>query len=125
MKLRIRGDSIRLRLTRGEVQSLVADGRVAERTHLPAGTAFGYELRVEAGRQLPAATFEAGVLGVALPIATAAAWAGSEEVAIRAELPLASGTLSLLIEKDFPCMVVRAGEDDSDAFQRDRLAVAD
>ena len=48
MKLRIRGDSIRLRLTRGEVQELVSRGAVAELTRLPAGPGFGYQLRAAA-----------------------------------------------------------------------------
>ena len=124
MKLRIRGDSIRLRLTRGEVADLVATGMVAERTRLPVGPAFGYQLRADAAARGVTATFEAGVLGVAVPSASAAAWAASEEVAIQGELPVAGGTLTILIEKDFPCLTVRAGEDDSDAFARDRLAVS-
>ena len=44
MKLRIRDNSIRLRLTRGEVDSLRADGLVKARTEFPAGHEFGYEL---------------------------------------------------------------------------------
>lgn len=123
MKLRIRGDSIRLRLTRGEVADLIAQGRVAEHTHLPAGAGFRYELRADAGARAVSASFEAGVLGIALPKAAADAWARSEEVGIRAEVPLAEGALSVLVEKDYPCLTVRAGEDDSDAFARDRLAV--
>jgi hypothetical protein len=123
MKLRIRGNSIRLRLTRGEVQDLVTEGRVAELTRLPVGPAFGYQLRADAAAGAVTATFEAGVLGVAVPKAAAAAWAASDEVAIEGAVPVADGTLTILVEKDFPCLTVRAGEDDSDAFARDRLAV--
>ena len=121
MKLRIKGDSIRLRLTRGEVAQLVASGTVADATLLPVGPGFGYQLRTDPLARAPSATFEAGVLGVAVPKALAEAWAASEEVAIRAELPVAGGTLLILVEKDFPCQTVRDGEDDSDAFARDRL----
>jgi hypothetical protein len=123
MKLRIRGNSIRLRLTRSEVQDLVTQGQVAELTRLPVGPAFGYQLRVDASAGALSATFEAGVLGVVVPRGAADAWASSEEVAIDAQLPVADGTLTILVEKDFPCLTVRAGEDDSDAFARDRLAV--
>lgn len=123
MKLRIRGNSIRLRLTRGEVQDLVTRGTVAELTTLPVGPGFGYQLRADAAVGAPTATFEAGVLGVAVPKAAAETWAASEEVAIEGQLPVAGGTLTILVEKDFPCLTVRAGEDDSDAFARDRLAV--
>ena len=123
MKLRIRGDSIRLRLTRGEVEELVAHGAVAETTRLPVGPAFGYQLRADALGRAVTATFEAGVLGVAVPRAAAEAWAASEEVAIRGEVPVAGVALTILVEKDFPCLTVRQGEDDSDAFARDRLTV--
>ncbi|MBS0394397.1 MAG: hypothetical protein JSR54_07190 [Proteobacteria bacterium] len=125
MKLRIRGDSVRLRLARGEVQALVQSGAVRERTRVPGGAAFGYELRSDPAAAAVAASFDGGVLAVTVPAAAAVAWAGSQEVAIRAELPLAGGALAVLIEKDYPCLTVRAGEDDSDAFARDRLAVAD
>lgn len=123
MKLRIRGDSIRLRLTRGEVQDLVAKGAVMETTRLPVGPGFAYQLRADASARTVTATFEAGVLGVAVPRAAAEAWAASEEVTIQGEVPVAGSTLTILVEKDFPCLAVRAGEDDSDAFARDRLAV--
>ena len=123
MKLRIRGDSIRLRLTRGEVGGLVATGVVAERTRMPAGPGFRYELRTAAEARALTATFEAGVLGVEVPRAAAEAWAVSEDVAIQGEVPAEGGTLTILVEKDFPCLTVRQGEDDSDAFARDRLAV--
>jgi hypothetical protein len=123
MKLRIRGDSIRLRLTRGEVGDLVAKGVVAERTQLPVGPGFRYQLRAAASARAVHATFEAGVLGVEVPKAAAEAWAASEEVAIRGDLPAGDGTLTILVEKDFPCLTTREGEDDSDAFARDRLAV--
>jgi hypothetical protein len=123
MKLRIRGDSIRLRLTRSEVADLVAHGAVAELTRLPVGAGFGYQLRSDPLASAVTATFEAGVLGVAVPKALAEAWAASAEVAMHGELPVAGGMLTILVEKDFPCMTVRPGEDDSDAFARDRLAV--
>lgn len=118
MKLRLRGDSIRLRLTRGEVQALVTDGVVAERTRLPVGPAFGYELRADGALRAPTATFEGGVLGVAVPRAAAASWAASDEEGMRADVPVAGGTLAIVVEKDFPCATSRAGEDDSDAFER-------
>ena len=123
MKLRLRGDSIRLRLTRSEVADLVAKGAVVETTRLPAGPGISYQLRADATGRALGATFEAGVLAVAVPKSVAEAWAASEEVAIGGELPVAGGILTVLVEKDFPCLTARAGEDDSDAFARDRLAV--
>ncbi len=121
MKLRTRGDSIRLRLTRAEVRDLAAHGEVAERTRLPAGAGFGYRLRADPRGNEITASFEAGVLGVAVPRAAVETSAASEEAAMRAELPLPGGALAILVEKDFPCMTARAGKDDRDAFARARL----
>ena len=60
-----------------------------------------------------------GVVTVGLPRADAARWFAPYEVGVRGELVLPDGErLSLLIEKDFPCLTARPGEDDSDAFPR-------
>jgi len=120
VKLRIKGDSIRLRLTRGEVQALIANGLVAELTHFPGGGAFGYRLTAAADCREVGASVAASALTVALPAGLARQWGESDEVGIRVALPLGAGELGILIEKDFPCPTARPGEDDSDAFGRDR-----
>jgi hypothetical protein len=124
VKLRIKGDSVRLRLTQREVLSLVDAGHVEEATRFPGGESLRYVLSAAAGVGEMAASFRAGTLTVALPPALARRWAESEEVGIRATLPLGAGELSLLIEKDFPCPTARPGEDDSDAFRRGRPLAA-
>ena len=45
MKLRIRGDSIRLRLKRGEVDQITAGSSIVEETHFP-NSVFSYRLDV-------------------------------------------------------------------------------
>jgi hypothetical protein len=123
MKLRIKGDSIRLRLLRPEVEALIAGGVVRELTHLPPGEAFGYELRCDPRAAAVSARFEGGCIRVVVPEARARAWGGSDEVDIRAEQPIAEGRLMILIEKDFPCLTDRPFEDDRGAFPRDQLRV--
>lgn len=123
MKLRIRGDSIRLRLTRGEVAELLERGEVADATHFPAGPALGYRLCADPAAATVSAAFEAGTLQVRLPRATADGWGRSDEVAVRGAVPVGAGSLSILVEKDFPCPTSRPGEDDSDAFSGDRRGV--
>jgi hypothetical protein len=120
MKLRIKGDSVRLRLTRTEVRSLLEAGTVAETTRFPGGATLRSVLRTRPGATDIAAGFEAGTLTVSLPADAARRWGTSEEVEIRATLPLEGGALELSIEKDFACLTTRPGEDDSDAFRRDR-----
>ena len=115
MKLRIRGDSLRLRLTRSEVRQLRASGRVEQTVHFGPQRALSYVLQrreVEA----PRASFEGDRIEVALPPGIADTWADSDQVGIEASQALPEGQLRLLIEKDFQCLAPRAGEDDGDAF---------
>ena len=114
VKLRIRGDSLRLRLTRGEVRQLRETGSVVETIHFGVGE-LQYELR-SADVATPVASFDGSRIAVSLPREQANAWADGDEVGIAAEQALAGGQLSLLIEKDFRCLAPRGGEDDGDAF---------
>jgi hypothetical protein len=118
VKLRIRGDSVRLRLVRSELQSLLDQGAVEEATRFPGGSALRYRLLADPAAKAVTARFEAGQLSITLPRAAAKAWGESEEEGLEAELPLEGGTLRVLIEKDFPCLATRPHEDDRDAFPR-------
>ena len=125
MKLRMKGDSIRLRLTRNDVSSLVTQGRVEDCTRFPVGAPLGYAVVMDATAGAVGAAFDAGVITVHIPGADARAWARSEEVTIRAELPVASGVLLVLVEKDFPCTTPRAGADDREPLFGARRPVED
>lgn len=114
MKLRVRGDSLRLRLTRAEVEQLRDTGEVRETVHF-GPRALDYAL-ASGEVAAPEARFEGDCVLVTLPRALAQAWAISAQVGISAEQALDSGSLQLLIEKDFKCLAPREGEDDSDAF---------
>lgn len=116
MKLRIRGDSLRLRLTRSEVLHLDETGEVRETIHFGAG-ALDYVLRRGEG-SAARARFEGSSITVELPRATVETWARTDQVSIVADQPLPEGQLRLLIEKDFKCLAPREGtdEDDRDAF---------
>jgi hypothetical protein len=116
MKLRIRGNSIRLRLTQSEITQLAAEGFVREKTRFP-GSAFGYELRTDPHAREVSAVFENGKISVTVPLEQALTWVGTDQVGIEASQPAASdGDLRILIEKDFACTSRRTGEDESDAF---------
>lgn len=127
MKLRIRANTLRLRLMRAEVDQLLAAGETGE--SMPAlGGALAYAFALGDG-DAAIAELKTGAHGVELrvtwPRAEATAWAQDpREVGMRATVALPAGAdgkageVSLLVEKDFPCLVVREGEDDSDAFAR-------
>ena len=117
MKLRIRDDSIRLRLERGEVDALANDGVVAARTHFGNGCEFRYRIESRSDISDAGASFADATLAVHLPAAAVAAWAGSEQVSIRARQAAGRGSeLAILVEKDFACLAPRPDEDESDMF---------
>ena len=118
MKFRIRGDTIRLRLKRSEVARLAAGASVVEETHFPESV-LTYRLDVSETNSI-SASFDNGSIAVTVPKSEALAWASTDEVSLHAEQKLpGSGSLSLLIEKDFSCLKPshhRDSEDDEDTF---------
>jgi hypothetical protein len=117
MKLRIRGNSLRLRLTQTEVAELVYAGRLENRTQLgqdPA-LAFVFRLQLSPFRLAPGVEYGGGRITVSLPEGQARSWAQEDEVGIYSEEPWG---LKLSVEKDFQCLDQRPNEDDSDAFDR-------
>ena len=118
MKLRIRKNSLRLRLQQHEVKQLVATGAVIDET------CFGTEtLRcsIETSADVSAlcAELTSNTIRIRVPLAAALNWANSDEVGMLAEQATPAGPLLLLIEKDFACLQPRdpaLREDDSDAL---------
>lgn len=105
MKLRIRGDSVRLRLTRPEVEALDATGVVEERTRFPGARALVYRLQVDDNTEMPTASLDASTVVVRLSRAMAVRWCRGPDVGIEADQPLTGGgSLRLTIEKDFECL---------------------
>lgn len=118
MKLRIRGNSLRLRLTRGEVDALAKDGRVEDAIAFgPTDAArLSYAVVAREAKGV-SAEWTGRAIAVVVPVAQARAWAASEEVGIEHEQPVGAGaTLQVTIEKDFACLTPRSGGDDEDAF---------
>ena len=117
MKLRIRDNSVRLRLTRGEVSTLHQDGIIKCRTGFPGGREFRYELESSPAIVSPGAFLSDSVMTVRLPEATVLAWATTDQVSIRGEQLLQDGeTINILVEKDYQCLTPREGEDESDMY---------
>ena len=117
MKLRILDNSIRLRLTQAEVDSLSSDGLIGSAVLFAGGSRLGYCLESSPACVDPVAHFESSELKVRLPESAVQHWATSDEVSIEAEQGLdEGGYLKILVEKDFACLAPRAGEDESDMF---------
>jgi hypothetical protein len=117
LKIRIRDNSIRLRLTRGEVDDMRDNGVVTSRTGFPGGRQFIYSLESSPASVNPAAFYSDNEIRVRLPETQVLAWAASEQVSIEGEQTLDDGEkLSILVEKDFACLAPRPGEDESDMY---------
>ena len=104
MKLRIKGDSLRLRVAPSEVLQLIATGRIVETTHFAPGVHLSYALQHSAAADCIAVTHALHEVTVIVPTSVALAWANGDHVGIYGDVPNGSGSLSLAIEKDFACL---------------------
>lgn len=125
MKLRIRGNSLRFRLTQGEVRRLVADGRISESIYFsPIATAdaLTYSLETCTNIATVSASYREGEVLITLPARKAAEWANTGQVGIEQTQPIREGLdLRIVVEKDFRCLQPRTEEDESDNFPNPEL----
>jgi hypothetical protein len=122
MKLRVRGNSIRLRLSPDDLTTLLSSGAVEDHVSFGGGQALRYRLESVQGAEAGAQLRDSAII-VRFPIDSVKRWARPEEVAMRAEQPLAGGmALCLLVEKDFQCLVPRSDEDDEALFPNPKAA---
>lgn len=126
MKLRLRDDTLRLRLTRSEVDTLASRGRLEARTRL-GGASLLYAVEATESSQEPEArlalTSHRAELVVRLSRDRVRSWAEGDAVGIygEQEMPDGEGRLSLAVEKDFRCLTPRdEAEDPPDAFPHPR-----
>ena len=112
MKLRIQGNSLRLRLTRKEVAELHDCGRVESFIEFAPGSKLAYALEGSPHATFVTASFEGRAIIVAVPIPLMRDWAEGDQVSI--EGPRQAG-VQLLIEKDFKCLH-KPDQQDPDAY---------
>ncbi len=123
MKLRMRGNTLRLRLTRGEVDAIGRGETVSESTAFPDGTTLQYRLVPGAVRQAGQQAGESGFeINVEVPRDEASRWADSDEVGFSGEDAFEVGELAVLIEKDFTCITPREGEEELDTYPNPNVA---
>lgn len=112
MKLRIQGNSLRLRVTQKEVGQLQDSGRVESCIELVPGWPLVYMLESSLRVTAVAASFDGHTVHVAVPANVVAEWAESEQVSIEGR---SQAGAQLLIEKDFQCLH-KPAERDPDAY---------
>ena len=120
MKLRIRGNSVRVRLTQSEVARLAAGNRVEQATTFSPASKLVSSVERSASAASAAVIFDGIHLAVILPSDQVHRWTESDDVSIEYSQPIGSGQLlRILIEKDFECMHSRA-EGETDAYPNPR-----
>jgi hypothetical protein len=117
MKLRIKGNSLRLRITQPEMARLLAEGGIEETICFgPTDDArLTYALEHRAGRDDVRVDYREQRVSVVISTAAARRWAQSDEIGIYGTAETGCGVLDVMVEKDFACL---DGNDpvDADAF---------
>jgi len=116
MKLRIRGNSVRIRVSKSELAQIEESGAAQDSVRFSAHSALIYRVEVKPGGRIEA-EFDGARLRIAVPRDDVARWLAPGEVSIEAEQQIGDGVvLKVLVEKDFACLAPRDSEDDSDLF---------
>ncbi|MBO0342457.1 MAG: hypothetical protein VX798_06125 [Bacteroidota bacterium] len=120
MKIRIKGNSIRFRLTQSEVKQLSETGSITETTEFGHST-FQYQVKLMPDlKQLQASYSDNNIL-MMVPEDDGKNWFHNNTVGFDCEMELPKGKkLHLLLEKDFTCLENRA-EDQSDNYPNPKL----
>ena len=119
MKLRIKGNSIRFRLLRSEVERLAAAEVVSEEVRFGTGTdqALKYSIASSDGIEEVTVQFSDNQILILLPESTAMAWTAGDDVGVETSIDVGNDTdLSVLIEKDFECVGRADDPDKADTF---------
>lgn len=106
MKLRIKGNSLRLRLTPSEMARLLESGRVEESIRFGPGPDARLTYAVEHTPRVATMTvrYDPGEVTILVSSASARQWADGPEVGLYAQADIESDTLALAVEKDFACL---------------------
>lgn len=123
MKIRIKGNFIRYRLTQPEVKAISEGKRLEEQTCFgpAAHQTFAYALETAEGIEGLRASFDGQIITLFIPASAAATWYEEERVGFENEQEVAPGVrLKMLLEKDFACMDT-SHEDQSDKFPNPKL----
>ena len=125
MKLRIKGSSLRVRVTRSEVQRLLSSECLEDTIYFApsADARLTYALRQESSVDRPQVRYAENRVEILVPSDRAIAWGATDQVGIAEDISLGDlGSLALLIEKDFACLD-RSEEENEDTFPNPNAGV--
>jgi len=120
MKIRIKGNSIRFRLTQSEVKQLSETGSITENTEFGSNV-FHYQVKLASSVKNLEASYSNDEIVMLVPEVNGKNWFHNNTVGFEHEMELPKGKkLHLLLEKDFTCLENRA-EDQSDNYPNPKL----
>ncbi|WP_263359615.1 OB-fold nucleic acid binding domain-containing protein [Acidicapsa ligni] len=126
MKLRINGNSIRLRLLRSDVTTFIETGHIERKIYFSSSDhAFLiYALKHESGLANVELRHEQSEVIVVLPKEQAISWAETDQVGVYSTVDLGKhGSVEIIVEKDFACLDL-SDADNHDTFQNPQIDTA-
>ncbi len=116
MKLRIKGNSIRYRLSKADVSKFVDSKFIEESTSFIDNKLF-YRIESTPVAEKIEASFIDSTIRITIPSHISDRWTGSQEVGIYHDASVENGkSLKIIIEKDFKCLD-ETHEDQSDNYE--------
>jgi uncharacterized protein DUF7009 len=118
MKLRIKGNSLRLRVSRSELASFLEGNKIEETIHFTPSPEDRLTYALDSASQTSSVRVEYSrqMVTVILSLDQARIWAAEDEVGVYSTVDIGSeGSLEVMIEKDFAC-IDRSDEDNQDTF---------
>lgn len=125
MKLRIKDNTLRLRVSRSDVTRLLAAGRIDATIHFASApdSKLTYGLEHRANAALSTLEYKPTEVVIVIPSTQAHAWANSDQVGIYGVYSLGQGEqLELIVEKDFACLDL-SDADNEDTYPNPGLGV--
>ena len=117
MKIRIKDNTIRLRLTKTDVSQLKDNGLITCKTVITPEQVFQYTLKVDATIQSISAAFESNTITIKISESQANILTNTDEITVKGfQMNGEDGDLFILIEKDLQCLDP-THEDQSDMYE--------
>jgi Family of unknown function (DUF7009) len=125
VKIRMKGNSLRLRVARSELARLREGGEIRETIRFDASPEASFTWALETGRQERATTmvrYSPGCIAVVVAPAAMRLWQRDDQVGIYARVDAgADEPLEVIVEKDFACLD-GSDADNTDTFENPNLA---
>src|SRR5258707_14801622 len=116
MKIRIKGNMVRFRLSKSEVTYFAQAGFLEEKTEFGKNI-FSYALRTSETVENLSAEFVDGTITMNLPAESAKEWTDTDKIGYANEIDIGNGKkLFVLLEKDYKCLDT-IEEDQSDNYE--------